>query len=600
MAFNKEDLNVNTETTNPTGATSASGAGATFGNDDDILGLGFLPTLAKTSEYVTKFKEGCDKFLKREDVSKQFPNGTILTLDRETPELANLAFSYIVLAAKFGDVVYNHILVLDATRRFEYENPAMVKEDIKQGRPIPIVASVLDRNLLTLIERKLAGLYSNTKQVNTNATFIPEDLEAETAGELGGMFGFYAIVSRYLLESGKAPIINLPKVAAKHVIVGDVQTGVTSVKTTLGTNKRADFKIEINGEDKTAQRNQIRSLNDVGSNIRILTEFGYIEYIPIIDETPVRYGLPPKTVIRPLVVINDVTGIKPFIDTFLTGILSATMLNDPNVLRMAIINNPKDIGVLNYIVNTENEKGKYGKLMKFKSGKYPEEVIHGFINSSFMLNPILAVEIDVFEENFDQKSPLAALRMMNTNPEAANRANSLIIDIFQKMIGAKIANQNVALNSYSLPSGYYVDAAGNKQDLRNISLVDVIEITKDPELIATWTAANLDGLSVKDQFECALDVYDKIVPNATITNERIRVILNPEFITEVAMSAKTRGFAIRPRTQFNGYQQADLLEITKRYAQYAIDPRASLLGGYQQQAGHAYTSSFNFVGGYGR
>ena len=596
MAFNKEDMNTTTKTEN----TTAEFTGTTNTGSEDILGLGFLPTLSRTSEYVGKFKEGVEKFIKREDVSKQFPNGTILTLDRETPELANLAYSYVVLAAKFGDVVYNHILVLDATRRFEYENPTTIKEDIKQGRPIPIVASVLDANLLGLIERKLSGLYPGVKVVNTNATFIPEDVEPEMGGELGAMYSFYAIVGRYLLETGKAPIINLPKVAQKYIIMGDVQTGVTNVKTTLGVNKRADFKIEISGEDKNAQRGQIRSLNDVGSNIRILTEFGYIEYIPVVDETPVRYGLPPKTMIRPMVVINDITGVKPFIDIILTGILGSTMMTDPNVLRAALINNPKDIGILNYILNVEGEKNKYGKLMKFKSGKYPEEVVHGFITNGFMLNPILVVEIDVFEENFDQKSPLAALRLSSVNPAAAQKANALIVDMFQKMIGTKLSNQQVAMNSYSLPSGYYVDASGNKQDLRNISLVDVIEVTKDPEAIATWTAANLDGLSVKDQFECALDVYEKIVPNAVITNERIRVILNPDFVNEIAIAAKAAGFAVRPRTQFAGYQQADLLDITKRYAQYAIDPRASVLGGYQQQAGHAYTSTFNFVGGYGR
>ena len=601
MAFNKEDMNATTQQQeNTTTGTTGAGFGSNMSNDDDILGLGFLPTLSRTSEYVSKFKEGVEKFIKREDVAKQFPNGTILTLDRETPELANLAYSYVVLAAKYGDVVYNHILILDATRRFEYENPTTIKEDIKQGRPIPIVASVLDANLLGLIERKLSGLYPGAKIVNTNATFIPEDIEPEMGGELGAMFAFYAIVGRYLLETGKAPIINLPKVAQKYLIMGDVQTGVTNVKTPLGMNKRADFKIEISGEDKNTQRGQIRSLNDIGSNIRILTEFGYIEYIPVVDETPVRYGLPPKTMIRPMVVMDDITGVKPFIDIILTGVLTSTVMADPNVLRAALINNPKDIGVLNYLLNVEGEKNKYGKLMKFKSGKYPEEVIHGFITNGFMLNPILAVEIDVFEENFDQKSPLAALRLSSVNPAAAQKANALIIDIFQKMIGTRINTQQVALNSYSLPSGYYTDAAGNKQDLRNISLVDVIEVTKDPELIALWVAANLDGLSIKDQFECALDVYEKIVPNSVIVNERIRVILNPEFIDEVAVAAKANGFVVRPRTQFAGYQQADLLEITKRYAQYTIDPRASILGGYQQQAGHVYTSTFNFVGGYGR
>ena len=594
MALNREDLGTNkTTNTNQTQQTQDQ-------ITTDPFGLGLFPTLSRTSEYVGQFKEGYDAFIKREDISKQLKNAATLILDRETPELANLAYSYIVLAAQEGDKVYNHILVLDATRRFEYETPAAIKDDIKQGRPIPVVAAVLDKNLLTLIESRLKDIYGNTTVVNTNATFIPEDLEPKAAGELGALYAFYAIKSRALLEGGKAPIINLNKIAQKYNVVGDIQTGVTSVKTALGVNKRADFKVEITGEDKFAQRGQIRSLNDVGNNIRVLTEFGYIEYIPIIDETPVRYGLPPKTMIRPMVVINDITGVKPFIDIFLTGLLTSTVVADPNVLRAVILNSTKDIGILNYLLNMEGEKSKYGKLMKFKSGKYPEEVINNFIANGFILNPIIAVEIDIFEENFDQKSPLAALRFSSVNPAAAQKANDLIVGICEKMVGRPLNNRTVAMNSYSLPSGYYVDAAGNKQDLRNISLVDIIEITKDPVLVSEWAAANLDGLTTKDQFECALDVYEKIIPNATVTNERIRVIVNPEFLTDLTLAAKASGFVVTPRTQFAGYQQFDILDITKRYAQYNIDPRASVLGGFQQQAGHAYTPAFNFVGGYGR
>ncbi len=554
--------------------------GKDMNNEIDILGLDLFIQNDSNSEYLEKFANTLNERVKKEIVEKdvKFEN-VVLKIDKENVAPYNIAYSVVVLATRTNksDKVFYHTILLSATGPL----PKTVAEIVEEARirnqfyvlvPADAFDEIMDKAVKAVLTSALN--VEVDKLVSTSGVVIPDDVDVETAAskiaglvqkiniskaaEVAGIVGPVPI--RGLVNRFKTYI---PKLDITHI------AGITKDQT--GKVIRSDFMMTLKFTPNNNQNQFPARLNTEYKEFNLVTSTGYMEYLPV--EKPLAPGMIKRS-IKPNIIINTTDGLKQTTDMVLMSLINSAVFGNPNQLMQMLLNVNRDVGVLNFITNIEDNKKGFGEKLHLKSGKLTEQQVVEIISKMFEAEPVISLEVELYGPGFDKEAPFAYLHLMNDNPALAQRANDYIVKTAEAMVGKSIATKQVAANEgIIVPVGKFVDNEGNVRDVREIDLAFIVENAKDPQIIHNWILSNVPAsVSGQDPLRLKIEVINQIVPNAIITGKAIRIPINGVFLTELVNAAMAAGY--NPRTQaaidHNFMVNNDLQLISQAYAEGGI------------------------------
>ena len=538
----------------------------------DPFGLGFFLGATDGSEYVKEFTDALkDKDFK---ISK---NGidiktTILKMDRSLPQFNYLYYSAIVVVTEFSntDDLFSHIILLEATGEKPKQVATMLDDyrNKQQPQALYVPSDAFDPILADGVKNTIKIKFGDRKVVSTNGMLIPYNIPAKAIADKAIMIAINANLTRYATKTGLVPTLSLPKFLA-DTSNSIIEQDITYITSRLGHNYlgapiRTDFRLDIS---QASRSNNSKYLNSKSSRVPIVSASGYLEFLPHVEQG--NHMMPEKRSVLPAIIINDIASPKPSLDMMILGILSGTVFSNPDHLATLLTSGIKDPGMMNYIVNIENNKSGYGDRIKLIDGKNSREAVMEGVSKLVTPTPVLFVEAEVYGPNCDPMTPWIMLASGQ-----ASHANNLIISELEKMLGTKLNTRRVMVSkTNTIPLGTFVSSDGVERDIRDIDLAYVIEHAKDHNLILQWISSNAPGVGgVNDGYYQKLEVINALAPNAIITGKAIRVAINPELIAEVVSIMAQIGFSPKidanPTASFA--RDNNLFQISAAYANAGI------------------------------
>lgn len=517
----------------------------------DAFGLGYFMSDGEGSEYLNKYMELVkEKIPNKIDRKGTNFNINMFKLDNQTPSFIELSYSLVILTiqADNHDQIFYHIVLLEATG----DKPltaGMIIDDINQKNDNKVfVASdafntVLKDTVLSVLQNEFN--VDIDKFVSTNGIVIPADIDVEEAAVKSMKLAINTNMAEIANDTGLVQMIDLRGLAgsmSNHYLQLDINTNTTNINNAIGRVVRADFQIELN---KVSKSNKVRFMNTNSSRMSLSTTYGYLDYLPKEDQ-PQFIGQPGRKSIMPAVILTEQYSIKPNIDMMLMNIINAAILGQQQHLAGLLINNKRDVGVLNYYVNFENNKTGFGEKIKIKDGSLQQHDVLEIISKIFDFSPIVYIETEAYGVNFNTSSPFMGLHYASVNPEIARNSNEMILDVAETMTGTKFQNRRVSGDEgIVVPLGHWIDGHGVKRDVREVDLAYVIENTKDAMLINKWVQSNLPAsFNNNNAYLLKIEVMNAILPNSPVINGKAyRVPLNSGFVSELVSYAMGCGYS---------------------------------------------------------
>ena len=578
---------------------TTNNGGATM---DGMFGFDFMPGLFKTeengSELTNKFAEAIKKVnAEPVQISGIEINTRVFKLDNAI--FQELPYSFVIVAtktSKANEVAY-HAICLEATGRKPVNVSAILEEiKFKNTTLIYTPADTFDEILKQTAEKILQDAYGqDATLIPTEGLVVPYDADPETVGSIAGILAYNANIGKLGLRQGLISYINLPTIVqnAKNTILQldvTMQGGVT--QNAVGRPIRSDFELDLfkstNVNIKGTMPRSVRS--------RLTTAVGYLDFL--VDEVPVGVGMPPKRVMTPMIIVDEMHAKKPTTDMMLLNLINSAAFANQNLLFRLLTSVNRDLGVLNVLVNLDGDKSGFGKKIKLKDGKLTDDKVMQILSSLVALTPVMAVEVELFGPNYSSLVPFAALN----NPATRAIANNDIVSIAEKIVGQPLENKNVAANEgIVLPLGEWVDNNGTKRDIREIDLAFVLENTNDINLVFKFLQSNVPAsISGFDPYLLRLEVINALIPNAVITGKAVRIPINPAFLNELVNKAMAAGYNPRADIGNVGFNAGfnNLQAVIAAYSNAKLNNINFGYAGYQQQP-QFVNPGFNTFG-YGR
>jgi hypothetical protein len=546
--FNSESTNTTEDMQNMFNDGKQTGMGT---SGYDAFGIGYFMGDGNGSEYINKFMEVIKETIPNE-IDKKGTKFKIdmFKLDNSAPEFSELSYSNIVtcITPSNSDKTYYHIVMLEATGNKPI-TASQIIEDVnqKQNNFVFVASDAFNDILKATVIDVLKDNYnvSEDKLISTNGIVIPAEVPAEEIATIAIKQAINTNMAEIANDTGLVKMIDLKALSASlgnsSYMSIDIAHNVNNIENAVGRTIRADFQLELS---KVTNQNQQRFLNSNGSRMPLSTTFGYLEYLPKEDK-PQFIGQQGKKSIMPGIVLTEQHSIKPNIDMMLMNIINASLLGNQQHLASILLNNKRDIGMLNYITNFEGKKNGYGDKIKVKDGKLSQTQVLEAVSKIFDFNPVIFIETEAYGVGFNTAVPFTGLHYKNINPQIAAQSNEYIVEVAEAMVGAKFTNRTVAVNEgIMVPLGYWIDSNGAKRDVREIDLVFVIENSQDPMLIQKWVQSNLPiSLTTQDPLLLKIEVMNAILPNNPVINGKAtRVPINSSFINELVSYAMACGY----------------------------------------------------------
>jgi len=572
--------------------------------DDDDFGATMFLVPGTGSEYLNKFIEKAKEVpaIKEPLVKKGVEIRTrLFKLDKDT-QFQDLPYSYVIVATQASNSpkVYFHVILLEATGRKPVQIAHILEEiKFKRSSLIYVAADTFaDTYLQSLIKRVLMDAYGTTEDNlrPTEGLVVPHDQDPEQVGIPATVVALNNNLAKLYIENSVLNYLDLrtytSKIAQKQgQLVIDTTFNMGVFQNAVGKPIRTDFELDL-----VAVFNRAQSL--IGGNIRKpqTTEVGYLEYLPdMIANIP---GQPPRTMIMPLVILNEFHAFRPTAEMILLNIINSSIFNNQSMHYQLLMNVPRDLGVLNVLTKTvvdpKTPNAQFGKKIKLKDGKLNENEVLNFLANAVEFEKAFAVEVEYYGPNFGIEAPFAALAV----PGAAEAANEEIIAIAESLTGHAFANRQVAASTIVVPVGEWIDNTGTKRDIREVDLAYVLEHAKDMDLVLKWIDSNAPAhITGKDPYLLKLEVINALIPNAVITGKAVRVTLNGAFYKELVEAAIAAG--LNPRADIGKIEFTSYSNLQAVAAAYAGAKVGGVNFGYAGPQGPQFAMPGMGMFGYG-
>ena len=404
--------------------------------------------------------------------------------------------------------------------------------------PIDAFNNILDEKVSNVLNSERSG----NRIIKTTGLFIYEDDPKEIVKNYSLTIQNTLIAS--LIKSKNAvkgfDLIKETRDKRFRFVIEPVYSKVIDNK----SNKRMDFRIYLR---KLTNTNDVREMNREAGNQDLCITTGYVDYVPI--EIEDQYSRTKRIKFRPMIVINDVITKYQHPSVVLLGIMSGLVYNNHNQLYGLLMESPRDIGILNFIANLENNPNGYGKKKHIKSGKVSQQEVNDIIRNIIYPYPLLVMEIEQYTPgNFIYKDFINLV---------TNNGVAYMNSVVEGMTGVNPNLQSYLQfnNLLYIPYGTYVN---NKGEVLTTSELDTISVIDSrPELIHTYFNSLIYNNTT---YESRLEVIAKTIPNAEIKNNNIRLVFDPQALSTIGNLMANTGYS--PYNTSDGYKIDNVVDIS--------------------------------------
>lgn len=587
-----------TNTNAPTAAAPAQEAqqqtsqGFSWGmlSNNSLTGI----TRAATSESLIKTKEALLEFYKQMRV----PTGleiTVLPIDRSKE--TNLYLSSVAVCASFGkqSAVTYHILMLENSNE-----PLAPKIENFNGQQIQIdrlTSDVFNNEYQRTAHDVVSRSFPGRELEPCSAQYIPRGFNLEDKNALHQLAMNALIPTTSALEAGMKGFVDVN--LAQYNRDAKLTVNVTfnehdrtdyaglpvrdsvSVKVIASNNVKANPH-EINTADKQL------TVSELGGFIDLMwapTEVAQNMYSPV--------QVPQQKFAARFVMTNLENQLKMTIPSQLLALVSAMSLREGTnwypyfAPRAGALAGGKksvdlrDIGAINIEANIFNETahGQYGTRVDTKAASFTNMELGKLVASA--IRPGLVYSLDVSECGADTwyNEVFIAAAAGNTGAQQAvvDAANTLTGGHFARHFQANAGA--VFVNEDRIHLGYYVNADGQKRDIREIDYLAVMNLLgdKDPGAGEAWsqTFLNLNYPLAQRLDARRKMIQDLVRGEVQFTGFARRVTFTAEFLNALVAGCRDAGLELQIHSASFGVNYQSQRSVFGLANQAAMAPNSS-------------------------
>jgi hypothetical protein len=292
--------------------------------------------------------------------------------------------------------------------------------------------------------------------------------------------------------------------------------------------------------------------NVANTRSRALITFGYTDVIPTLETLSTAGAVPVQvTRFRPHVIMTLGHGVE-VTSKILLHVASLVVMRDHWLQSiMPDKSDPlHDPGALNYLANLNNDPSGVGERLNFLDPSLNLSVyeVYQALGRLFLQGVVLSMDVEEFgcdTHYYNTFLVAAESNIMEKRQEATqsiiNAANTLTNNAFSK----RFNNQPIFSSVLRLPSGFWIDPNGNKRDLREFDMLNIINrFEKDIQSINQFASAYFSATAGNyPAVAKILETYKKMgETNITLTGWTTRLTFNGAFITALVEAINETGF----------------------------------------------------------
>ena len=255
----------------------------------------------------------------------------------------------------------------------------------------------------------------------------------------------------------------------------------------------------------------------------------------------------------PLIIIDSYRGLDNTLEYLLLSLAASTALTaQANYMEFMLPKGKKsddvnNYGALNTLFNVEGKEGT-GEAIDLTSPKVDLPTILTYLNDLVVDEPYIAVDVDILTK--DTTKYLTILDAADGSKSTEDRINAIdkIITTAHNITGGIFPlsfDKNHVVNGGTIvtPSGFYINNAGNKVDLKTIDAVYLANVSS--ELSAQWYKSIEEVDVLEARIRILSELSDKMGGEIIITGYSHLVFFNPVFLMELAKSVTSTGFSLK-------------------------------------------------------
>lgn len=546
----------------------------------------------------------------------------VIGLNHHAQEFTFLKFSSLIVVLRDKDqpnFAAYHTLILEGTGSKLPPEQRLI--DNMQTRINRVTSDAYDEQMNDLVYREVTGSFTNAQVLIAGAEVIPSTIQPESdMVESIVRNAAAACVTAIYEVAGVFPELSLATVGRDTRANIDMVVGQSAIYDTVGHPLRASVQVSMTLQKKDGRQRDPSVVNAPEDTIRVSEIVGFVNPIWAPRNQQSTWGPMGMQQMVPqgkLVAEFVITGINAPFANSTAGILLAlspmlTVVDSNNWIQALM---PKgissggnvvdfnDIGALNVICNTANQKEKGG----FGDPIAPETFAGDPIKTNQLIGlyfqPGSMVSIDCPESGAQSWY----LNVLAAAAQGDQASIARIIDSMNELTNGQFdrffkAGSPLFAHSTRVPLGYYV-VNGQKRDIRDIDLTAICNIFKNnPENIAAYNDTFVDrpgsgpvtNLSKREGI-----ISYALKEQCEITGYAQRVTLHPAFIEAFSLAVAAQAI----NTQINTPLSADQLRqgaLAPDYVQGALVAPTNTffntaVGGFSRQPGW---NTYHFAGGH--
>lgn len=542
-------------------------------------GLRTMMPRSQASESLNKIMKALETIY-RENADQTFEY-TLIPID--VSNNTTLSVSVLVLAVRDKQnpnlgVAY-HSLIVEAASATEFPQMRMEQIGGQNVEIMRLASDAYDPVLIEFVRNEVAKRFPNANLFNTDGTLVTKDVKGDDMDTMWKIAINAAFACSQELEV-KAPgfrDLNLAFVQNDSNLVIRPTFHQNDTVDVLNHPVRAPIQIDFQAVPQN--QNQQQQNVERTSQISRLCAFLDIVWDPEVPNQPQAFGAQGWNNQQPnyrryaaRAVITQLESNQLLTTPMqLLALLPALALREGNAWVQAFMPQAKsdarkdwtDIGAIGYEVNLENNPNGVGNYIDTKADSFisKPENLYRLIGMTFRDGMLLSLDVPELGGSSWYNGVFAAAAEGNVNANQAiiDAANELTNGAFQ---AAFPPNARVAFDENNrIHLGYYTDDKGNRQDLRRLDYLAVLNLTGDRGDLSA--AKDWSDTFVRRDFHIAqrLALRKKIISNLVtdpvFTGYARRVTFTPEFLNALISACRTVGLS--PRLAQN-YQDLGVFE----------------------------------------
>lgn len=263
----------------------------------------------------------------------------------------------------------------------------------------------------------------------------------------------------------------------------------------------------------------------------------------------------------------------------------------------------RDIGAVGLEVNFTNDPNSKPTVIDTKSNGFGTQDLYKLINMACYPNLIYSIDVEEVGDMSYLNLPfiMASMGHQRALEMITNAANNLTNNAFTRCWNQQTAGsggeQYFWNDDNRIFIGYYTDKDGNRQDLRDIDYLAILNLLgrNGQSFIKEWSdTTDRRDIPLEIRMDKRRRIYESIMPgNVTIKGYARRITMNPKFMAALTQACKESGLVFRPSNLNTEYSVGTEHGIANAYQLGVAPSNSGLFSFGTSQAGVQSGMGFN-------